>query len=148
MNIADVKKAAGKHKKGRRLGRGNGSGWGKTCAKGQKGQKSRSGYSGKAQNEGGQMPLFRRLPKRGFNNARYRVEYQLVNVSALDRFDDGAAVTPEALAEAGLIRSAAKRVKVLGTGDLKKKLTITADAFSSKAEEKVAAAGGSITKRD
>lgn len=142
MNLAEIKKAAPTGRKAKRVGRGNGSGLGRTCGKGEKGQKSRAGYSGKAQMAGGQMPLFRRLPKRGFNNKIFRTVYAVVNVGDLERFPAGTAVTAKELAAAGLVRKADARVKVLGNGTLSHGLDVTAAAFSKSAAEKIAAAGG------
>jgi large subunit ribosomal protein L15 len=130
-----------KHPK-RRVGRGPGSGHGKTAARGTKGAKSRSGFRFKRGFEGGQMPLHRRVPKRGFHNP-FRVEYAVVNLHVLeDVFDTGSAVTPEVLRERGLVRDANKKIKVLGDGDIKKTLTIRAHKFSQSAAKKIAAAGG------
>jgi large subunit ribosomal protein L15 len=130
-----------KHPK-KRIGRGQGSGNGKTAGRGHKGAKSRSGFHYKRGFEGGQMPLHRRVPKRGFHNP-FRVEYEVVNLDTLEaRFDAGAIVTPELLRERRLVQSAAKPVKVLGRGEIAKKLTVRAHSFSGKAAEKIAAAGG------
>jgi len=130
-----------KHVK-RRVGRGPGSGHGKTASRGTKGAKSRSGFRFKRGFEGGQMPLHRRVPKRGFHNP-FRVEYAVVNLHTLeDVFDTGSAVTPEVLRERGLVRDAHKKIKVLGDGDIKKTLTIRAHKFSESAAKKIAAAGG------
>jgi len=130
------------HKK-KRLGRGQGSGLGKTSGRGNKGQKSRSGYSRKRGFEGGQMPLHRRLPKRGFTNI-FKREWAEVNLSRLEElFEAGATVTPEALVEKGLVRKSLKgSVAILGKGDLNKSLTITAHRFSESAKKKIEAAGG------
>jgi large subunit ribosomal protein L15 len=134
--------AGGTHKK-KRVGRGPGSGLGKTSGRGNKGQKSRSGYSGMRGFEGGQMPLHRRLPKRGFTNI-FKREWAEVNLADLEKmFDAGASVTPEALLERGLIRkSALKSVVILGNGELKKSLTVNAHRFSKSAKQKIEAAGG------
>jgi large subunit ribosomal protein L15 len=131
-----------KHAK-KRIGRGHGSGNGKTAGAGHKGQKSRSGYKFKRGFEGGQMPLHRRVPKRGFHNP-FRVEYQVVNLDMLAlKFDAGTVVTPELLREKGLIASGGRlKIKVLGRGEVGKALTIHAHKFSGKAAEKIAAAGG------
>jgi large subunit ribosomal protein L15 len=130
------------HKK-KRVGRGPGSGLGKTAGRGNKGQKSRSGYSRKRGFEGGQMPLHRRLPKRGFTNI-FKREWAEVNISDLEKFfQDGTSVTPEALVEHGLVRkSMQKSVVILGQGELKKKLTVNAHRFSASAKQKIEAAGG------
>lgn len=125
------------------LGRGPGSGTGKTAGRGQKGQKSRSGASISAWFQGGQTPLYRRLPKRGFNNARFRVEYATINLSDLNKFfNDGDEVTPEILKEKGIIKKQLCGVKVLGNGVLEKKLTIKANRFSTAAVTKIESAGG------
>ena len=134
--------AGGTHKK-KRVGRGPGSGLGKTSGRGNKGQKSRSGYSGKRGFEGGQMPLHRRLPKRGFTNI-FKREWAEVNLADLERqFEAGATVTPEALVEKGLVRkSQQSSIVVLGNGELQKSLTISAHRFSASAKEKIESAGG------
>jgi len=127
----------------KRVGRGPGSGLGKTSGRGQKGQKSRSGASIPAWFQGGQSPLYRRLPKRGFNNARYRVEYATINLSDLNKyFNDGDEVSPEVLKERGIIKNQLCGVKVLGNGELEKKLTIKANRFSTSAVTKIESAGG------
>ena len=142
MMIHEVTEKVGKHKKRKRVGRGVGSGKGKTCGRGQKGQRSRSGYSQRVGFEGGQMPLIRRVPKRGFNNI-FRTEYSVVN---LDRLADVAAevkgdVTPEVLVEKGVARSGMP-IKILGRGEISKKINVTAHKFSKTAREKIEAAGG------
>src|SRR5207302_5281819 len=130
-----------KHPK-KRVGRGQGSGQGKTAGRGHKGAKSRSGFKFKRGFEGGQMPLHRRVPKRGFHNP-FRIEYAVVNLDTLaERFDQGTVVTPELLREKGLVSGSAERIKVLARGDIAKGLTIRAHKFSGKAAEKIAAAGG------
>ena len=130
-----------KHVK-RRVGRGPGSGHGKTASRGHKGAKSRSGHRFKRGFEGGQMPLHRRVPKRGFHNP-FRVEYAVVNLDTLaEVFEAGSSVTPELLRERGLVRKNGVRIKVLGRGDISKKLTVQAHKFSGTAAEKIAAAGG------
>ena len=130
-------------KANKRVGRGPGSGLGKTSGRGQKGQKSRSGVSISAWFQGGQTPLYRRVPKRGFNNARYRVEYATINLSDLNKFfNDGDTVTPELLKEKGIIKQQLFGIKVLGNGELEKKLTIKANRFSSSAVTKIESAGG------
>ena len=127
----------------KRVGRGPGSGMGKTSTRGQKGQKSRSGASIAPWFQGGQTPLYRRLPKRGFNNARYSVRYATINLSDLNKFfKDGDVVTPELLKEKGIIKKQLSGVKVLGNGNLEKKLTIKANRFSMTAVAKIEAAGG------
>jgi large subunit ribosomal protein L15 len=143
MSLSDLKPPRGaKHAK-KRIGRGQGSGNGKTAGRGHKGQKSRSGYKFKRGFEGGQMPLHRRVPKRGFHNP-FRVEYEVVNLDTLDaKFDAGVIVTPELLQERGLLPGGARRkVKVLGRGEIAKALTVRAHKFSGRAAEKIAAAGG------
>lgn len=127
----------------KRVGRGPGSGMGKTATRGQKGQKSRSGASISPWFQGGQTPLYGRLPKRGFNNARFAIKYATINLSDLNRyFKDGDVVTPEILKEKGIIKNQLSGVKVLGNGELDKKLTIKANRFSSTAIAKIEAAGG------
>ena len=146
MMIHEITAKVGAHKKRKRVGRGPGSGTGKTAGRGHKGAGSRSGYSNTGAHEGGQMPLFRRVAKRGFSNAQFRTEYSIVNLKALDaRFEDGAEVNPDMLVKVGLIRSTKLPVKVLGEGELSKKLDITAAKFSKSASEKIEKAGGSVT---
>lgn len=142
MKLHDLKPSEGSKHRKRRVGRGIAAGQGKTAGRGTKGQRSRTGRGIKLYFEGGQLPLVRRLPHtRGFTNI-FRVEYQVVNVGALEaKFDAGAQVTPQAMVERGLTHSA-ERVKVLGTGGLSKALTVKAHAFSDGAKEKIAAAGG------
>ena len=142
MSLNNLRPPKGaKHPK-KRIGRGQGSGNGKTAGRGHKGAKSRSGYHFKRGFEGGQMPLHRRVPKRGFHNP-FRVEYEVVNLDQLAaRFDVGAIVTPEALRELRLVPSGVGRIKVLGRGEIGKNLTVRAHKFSGKAAEKIAAAGG------
>jgi len=130
-----------KHAK-KRVGRGPGSGHGKTASRGSKGAKSRSGFRFKRGFEGGQMPLHRRVPKRGFTNP-FRIEFEVVNLDTLaEVFEAGSSVTPELLRERGLVRKTGVRIKVLGRGDISKKLTVQAHKFSGTAAEKIAAAGG------
>ena len=126
----------------KRVGRGPGSGMGKTSTRGQKGQKSRSGVSIKPWFEGGQTPLYRRVPKRGFNNARFRTEYAIVNLSDLNKFNDGDVVTPAALREKGIVKDQKAGIKVLANGKLEKKLTVKANRFSSVAVTKIEEKGG------
>lgn len=148
MMIHEVTEKVGKKKHPKRIGRGTGSGHGKTSGRGTKGAGARSGWGGsvRASREGGQMPLFRRIPKRGFSNFKFTTTYAAVNIAALDsRFDSGAEINPDMLAKAGLIRDTKLPVKVLGTGDTKKKFTVTAAAFSASAKEKLEKAGGSTT---
>ena len=142
MELHNLRPAPGAKRPRKRVGRGPGSGNGKTAGRGHKGQKSRSGYSRRYGFEGGQMPLVRRIPKRGFFNV-FRVDYQVVNLRDLDRlFSDGDEVNPTTLIEKGLIRRGPKPVKILATGDLSKKLSIVADKFSGSAKSKIEAAGG------
>ncbi len=143
MDLSSLKNTPGARKSRKRVGRGPGSGHGKTCCKGHKGQKARKGHKHKLGFEGGQMPLLRRLPKRGFKNPN-RVAWQTINVDALNRFEDGGAVTAVELLQAGMIRANGGGLKILGTGDLEKKLTVTADAFSATAKTKIEAAGGTV----
>ena len=126
----------------KRVGRGPGSGMGKTATRGENGQRSRSGASIPAWFEGGQSPLYRRIPKRGFNNARFRIEYATINLSDLNRFNDGDVVTPELLKEKGIVKQQLCGIKVLGNGTLEKKLTVRANRFSSSAVSKIESAGG------
>lgn len=142
MKLNELTKAP-EAKAKKRVGRGPGSGLGKTAGRGENGQKSRSGASIPAWFQGGQTPLFRRIPKRGFNNARFRVEYATINLSDLNKmFNDGDVVTPELLKEKGIIKKQLCGVKVLGNGELEKKLTIKANRFSSSAVTKIESAGG------
>lgn len=140
----EITSVVGKSKTRKRVGRGNGSGYGKTSGRGHKGQGSRAGARSVSLCEGGQMPLFRRLPKRGFSNFKFATRYEVVNVSQLERFEDGAAVGAEQLSNAGLIGSENSKVKILGDGLLTKKLQITANKFSKTAEEKIVASGGTV----
>lgn len=140
----EITSIAGKHKRRRRVGRGTGSGHGKTCGRGHKGAGSRAGSTAVTLYEGGQMPLFRRLPKRGFNNYKFANRCEIVNVCQLERFEDGAVVGVEQLSGAGLIDSIKSKVKILGKGDLTKKLQVTAHKFSKNAEQKIAASGGVV----
>ena len=141
MNLSELKPAAGsKHSDAFRRGRGHGSGNGKTAGKGHKGQKARSGAP-RPGFEGGQMPLYRRVPKRGFKNYNHK-EIVAINVDCLNVFDDGAEVTVEALLEKGVISSQKDGVKILGNGEITKKLDVKVNAFSASAAEKIQAAGG------
>jgi large subunit ribosomal protein L15 len=142
MDLSNLKPPKGaKHAK-KRIGRGQGSGQGKTAGRGHKGAKSRSGFKFKRGFEGGQMPLHRRVPKRGFHNP-FRVEYEVVNLDTLaEKFDAESVVTPELLRERGLVAGGNRRVKILARGEVTKKLTVRAHKFSGKAAEKIAAAGG------
>jgi large subunit ribosomal protein L15 len=144
MNLHTLKPRPGSKHRVKRLGSGESSGHGKTSGKGHKGQKARSGGSIRLGFEGGQMPLIRRLPKRGFNNAAFKTNYAIVNLDSLNRFDDGASVDEKALLAANLIRGNYDGVKILGSGELTKKLKITADKVSASAKEKIEKAGGSV----
>lgn len=145
MELSEITKLAGHDKRRMRVGRGRGSGHGKTCGRGSKGFGSRSGWGQRGMHEGGQMPTFRRLPKRGFTNAAFKTVYSVVNIESLEeRFDSGAHVTPQSLAAVGLIRNLRFPVKILGNGNLTKKLTVDAAKFSRSAEEKIKAAGGEV----
>jgi len=142
MNLNELKPAEGSKKEAFRVGRGHGSGNGKTSGRGHKGQKARSGGGVRPGFEGGQMPIYRRLPKRGFTNVFAKV-YTEINVTALNSFEDGAVVNAESLKEAGIIKKINDGVKVLGRGDLTaKNITVQAAKFTKSAEEKIAAAGG------
>jgi large subunit ribosomal protein L15 len=141
MKLHELKPAEGSVKEALRKGRGPGSGLGKTAGRGQKGQKSRSGGGVRPGFEGGQMPLVRRLPKRGFTNVFAKV-YSIVNLKDLEVFEENTLVTPELLKEAGLIRKAQDNIKILGDGDLTKKLTVQAHKFSKSAQDKIEALGG------
>jgi len=141
MNLHELKPAAGSRRKRKRIGRGPGSGSGKTAGRGEKGQKSRSGYSAKRGFEGGQMPLHRRLPKRGFTNI-FRTEYRTLNVEQLNRFEAGSELTPESLQDSGLLRKGKLGVKILGNGEIKIALTVKAHKFTKAAVQKIEAAGG------
>jgi len=142
MRLHDLKPRPGaKHRK-KRLGQGESSGHGKTSGRGGKGQTARSGSSIRIGFEGGQMPLIRRIPKRGFNNARHTLRYVAVNLDSLNRFDDGASVDVEKLRKAGLANGPVKRIKILGDGELSKKLVVRAHAFSASAKAKIEAKGG------
>ena len=147
MMIHEITDKVGKYKARKRIGRGHGSGHGKTSGRGHKGAGSRAGFSRRPYFEGGQMSFIRRMPKRGFTNAQFRRPYHIVNLKTLDaRMDDGAVVTPETLVEAGIIRDTDLPLKVLGEGELTKKLTITAARFSASARAKIEAAGARSTR--
>ena len=143
MKLHELSPAAGSAKQAWRKGRGPGSGNGKTAGKGHKGQNARSGGGVRPGFEGGQLPLYRKLPKRGFKN-RFAVNYSIVNVSALNVFEDGAVVDLAVLMEKKIVREALDGLKVLGNGELTKKLTVKATVFSATAKEKIEAAGGKI----
>jgi len=142
MKLYELSPAPGAVKKAFRKGRGAGSGNGKTAGRGSKGQNSRSGGGVRPGFEGGQMPLQRRLPKRGFNNYVFATRYAIVNVSDLDRFEDGDVVDAQSLKEIGLIKKTLDGVKILGKGDISKKLTVKASIFSESAKQKIEASGG------
>ena len=141
MKLHELSPAAGSTKEAKRIGRGHGSGQGKTAGKGHKGQKARAGRGMRPGFEGGQMPLQRRIPKRGFNNI-FAKEIVAINVGSLNAFEDGAVVNNDALIEAGMIKKVCDGVKVLGNGEITKKLTVQVAAFSESAKQKIEAAGG------
>lgn len=143
MKLNELRPAEGSRKERTRKGRGIGSGHGKTAGRGHKGQKARSGGGVRRGFEGGQMPLYRRIPKRGFTNI-FKKDIVAINVQELNRFDDGTVVTPEILLEAGAIKRLGDGVKILGDGELGKALTVKAHGFSKSAEEKIRAAGGKV----
>ena len=142
MGLHNLKPAKGSVRGRKRVGRGPGSGLGKTAGRGEKGQKSRSGFSRKPGFEGGQMPLHRRLPKRGFTNADFRKEFATVNLGRLEVFEAGTIVTPELLVKQGIVKRLRDGLKVLADGSLTKALTVHAHRFSGKAQERIAALGG------
>ncbi len=142
MKLHTIEQPAGAVKVNKRVGRGTSSGTGKTAGKGHKGQNARSGGGVRPGFEGGQLPLFRRLPKRGFSNAPFKVEYATINVSDLEKFENGAVVTPELLKEMGIVKKQLSGIKVLGNGDLTKKVTVKANKFSATAVEKIEKMGG------
>jgi large subunit ribosomal protein L15 len=141
VKLHEIQAPPGANKRTKRVGRGPGSGHGKTSTRGHKGQKSRSGGGVRPGFEGGQMPLQRRLPKRGFTNI-FKKEYAIVNIQDLNIFDDGTEVTIELLQEAGMVKGVKDGVKILGNGELEKQLTVKAHRFSKQAEEKISARGG------
>lgn len=143
MELNTIKPPSGSKKQVKRVGRGRGSGHGKTSCRGAKGQRARAGSKSVRAFEGGQMPLQRRVPKRGFTNI-FRKEYEVVNVDKLNIFESGAEVTPQLLCEKGIVRLKLGGVKILGDGDLKVSLTVRADRFSKAAREKIEAAGGKV----
>jgi large subunit ribosomal protein L15 len=143
MELSNLKPKKGARHAKKRVGRGPGSGHGKTSSRGEKGQKSRSGYSRQIGFEGGQMPLHRRLPKRGFTNI-FKKTYAVVNLADLERFDNGATVDEAALRQAGLVKGQNDGIKVLGNGKLSKKLTVSATKFSATAKSAIEAAGGTV----
>ena len=141
MKLHEMKPAAGARKQRKRVGRGTGSGHGKTSGRGHDGQNARSGGGVRLGFEGGQIPLFQRLPKRGFTNIN-RKEYAIVNLDTLNRFDEGTEVTPELLIETGIVSNAKSGIKILGNGTLEKKITVKAHKFSASAKEAIEKAGG------
>lgn len=144
MKLNELKNHPGSTHRRKIVGRGPGSGSGKTAGRGEKGQKARSGVSIPATFEGGQLPLYRRLPKRGFSNYKFKIKYAVINVSDLNRFQDGTVVTPELLKDCGLLKKQLCGVKVLGNGTLEKKLTIKANKFSSEAVSKIEKSGSTL----
>ena len=143
MKLFELKPSAGTTKDAKRKGRGHGSGNGKTAGRGHKGQNARSGGGVRIGFEGGQMPIYRRLPKRGFNNI-FAKKYAQINISDLNKFEDGAVVDAQALVEAGIIKKTLDGVKVLGNGNVEKKVTVKAAKFTVSAKEKIEAAGGKV----
>jgi large subunit ribosomal protein L15 len=144
MKLHSIEQPVGAVKVPKRVGRGTSSGTGKTSGKGHKGQNARSGGGVRTVFEGGQTPLYRRLPKRGFNNAKFRTVYAVINVSDLNRFENGTVVTPALLKEVGLVNKELCGIKVLGNGKLEKKLTVQANKFSKTAKDKIEASGSKI----
>jgi large subunit ribosomal protein L15 len=143
MRLHELRPAEGSKKSPKRIGRGTGSGWGKSAGKGQKGQNSRSGGGVRPGFEGGQMPLYRRLPKRGFTNI-FAKEYTCINVDRLNIFENGTEVTPELLLQTGMVKKLNDGIKILGNGSLEKNLTVKANKISKAAAEKIEAAGGKV----
>lgn len=148
MDIKTVCQKGTKHKTKNRVGRGIGSGNGKTCGRGHKGWGQRSGSSRRPGYEGGQMPIYRRVPRRGFTNARFKTEYTIINVDRLEAFADGDAVDLQAVLDRGLVSMNTKNFKVLGSGELSKKLTVRAQKFSKSAIQKIEQAGGTVVLLD
>lgn len=142
MKLNTLKPNDGATKKSKRVGRGPGSGTGKTAGRGENGQNSRSGGGVRVGFEGGQTPLFRRLPKRGFSNARFKKVYATINVEDLNKFENGAEINPEILKDMGIIKNALDGIKVLGSGKLEKKLNVKANKFSSSARKQIEDLGG------
>ena len=142
MKLHELKPNEGSRRKRKIVGRGPGSTLGKTSGRGENGQKSRSGYSHKVAFEGGQLPLYRRLPKRGFSNAKFKTRYAVINLSDLNRFEKGTEITPEILKDMGLIKNLQDGIKVLGNGTLEKKRTVKAHKFSEKAKAEIEKLGG------
>jgi large subunit ribosomal protein L15 len=149
MRLHDIKPRTGAKHRRKRLGCGESSGLGKTCGRGHKGQKSRSGGGPRSTFEGGQMPLYRRLPKRGFNNARFKKIYAVINVGMLDEvFEDGAEINEEVLRANGIVKGKYDGIKILGSGNLSKKFEFSVDKVSDSAKEKIEKAGGNISKKE
>ena len=144
MKLNNLKITEGSKKRRNRVGRGTGSGSGKTSGKGHKGQKARSGYSRKAGFEGGQLPLFKRIPKRGFSNYEFKTKYAVINVSDLNVFEENVEITPEILKDSGILKKQLDGVKILGNGVLEKKLNVKAHKFTKSAKEKIEAKGGKV----
>ena len=144
MKLNELQKNPGATHRKKIVGRGRGSGLGKTSGRGEKGQNARSGGGVRMVFEGGQTPLYRRVPKRGFDNARFAIRYATINVEDLNSFENGTVVTPELLKETGLVKRQLAGIKVLGNGELKKKLTVKAHKFSTSAKEKIEASGSKI----
>ena len=142
MKLYNIKPAEGATKTRKRVGRGTGSGLGKTSGKGHKGQNARSGGGVRPGFEGGQLPLFRRLPKRGFTNAMFKTTYAVLNLDDLNKFEENTEITPELLKEMGILKNQLNGVKILGNGTLEKKLTVKANQFSKKAKEEIEKLGG------
>lgn len=142
MKLHNMHPAIGATTSKRRVGRGTGSGLGKTSGKGHKGQNARSGGGVRPGFEGGQLPLYRRIPKRGFSNAEFKIRYAVINLSDLNKFEDGAVITPELLKEMGLVKNQLCGIKVLGNGALEKKITVKASKFSTSAKEQIEKLGG------
>ncbi|MFQ5737909.1 MAG: 50S ribosomal protein L15 [Acidobacteriota bacterium] len=143
MTLQELRPARGANRKRKRVGRGPGSGYGKTSGRGHKGQKSRSGFSRRAGFEGGQMPLYRRLPKRGFTNI-FAKRFVVMNVRDLNRFEEGSTISPEFLKRSGEVKRIRDGLRILGEGELRKKLVVQAHHFSESARKKIEAAGGSV----
>lgn len=148
MDLTTVCSKGTKYQKRVRIGRGTGSGVGKTSGRGHKGRGQRSGASRRAGYEGGQMPIYRQVPKRGFTNARFRTDYTIINVGDLDAFDEGATVDLEAILSRGLASRLSDTLKVLGNGEISKKLTVRTQKISKSAREKIEAAGGTVVELD
>ncbi len=144
MKLDKLNYAEGSKKTRNRVGRGTGSGNGKTSGKGHKGQKARSGYSRKPGFEGGQLPLFKRIPKRGFSNYEFKTKYSVINVEDLNVFEEGVEVTPEILKDTGILKKQLDGVKILGNGVLEKKLNVKANSFTKSAKEKIESKGGKV----